>query len=89
MTAAPTRTLLRVHASALQPGDEIVEPGFIRRTLIDVRVHDGMTGDVIDVRMYDAKSWVVADYESPVGPGSSTFALTTVVAILRAEEGAH
>lgn len=87
--AAPTRSLLRVHASALQTGDEIVEPGFIRRTLVDVRVHDGMTGDVIDVRMFDAKSWVVADYTSPVGPGSSTYALTTVLAVLRIEEGDH
>lgn len=87
--AAITRSLLRVPASALQPGDEIVEPGLIRRTLVDVRVHDGMTGDVIDVRMYDAKSWVVADYTSPVGSGSSTYSLSTVLAILRAEEEAH
>lgn len=89
MNAAPTRTLLRVPASALQAGDEIVEPGLIRRTLVDVRVHDGMTGDVIDVRMHDAKSWVVADYKSAVGYGSSTYSLSTPLAVLRTEEEAH
>lgn len=76
MAIAPTRTFMRVRARHLKPGDEIREEGRIPLTAHAVRV-------------YELQGFVTADYQSSVGPGSRTYALTTVVAILRPDEEAH
>lgn len=79
MAAAPTRTLLRVAAVDVKPGDELVDPDLIPIRADFVSLHAFRSG------------FVVVDYTIPGTKitGSRTFALATKVAVLRNEEGAH